>query len=61
MVFLLIFNDKEEVFNKTGKKQYILTPEEADNCTQLSSQRWAEKTGGEWSDKPISMLYRKNK
>ena len=24
------FNDKEEVFNKTGKKQYILTPEEAE-------------------------------
>jgi len=25
------FNDKEEVFNKTGKKQYILTPEEVDS------------------------------
>ena len=37
-----------------------LTPEEADNCTQMSAQRWAEKTGGEWNHKPISMLYRKN-
>ena len=37
-----------------------LTPEEKDNCAQLSSQRWAEKNGGEWHHKPISMLYRKN-
>ena len=25
------FTDKEEVFDKTGKKQYILTPEEVDS------------------------------
>ena len=37
-----------------------LTPEDADNCTQLSSIKWAEKSGGEWHYKPISMLYRKN-
>jgi hypothetical protein len=37
-----------------------LTPEEADNCAQLSAQRWAEKSGGEWHHKPVSMLYRKN-
>jgi hypothetical protein len=37
-----------------------LTPEDADNCTQLSSIEWAEKSGGEWHYKPISMLYRKN-
>ena len=24
------FTDKEDVFDKTGKKQYILTPEEVD-------------------------------
>jgi hypothetical protein len=37
-----------------------LTPEDADNCTQLSSIKWAEKNGGKWNWKPTSMLYRKN-
>jgi hypothetical protein len=37
-----------------------LTPEDEDNCTQLSSIKWAEKGGGEWNHKPTSMLYRKN-
>jgi len=37
-----------------------LTPEEEDNCAQLSSLKWAERSGGEWHHKPTSMLYRKN-
>ena len=37
-----------------------LTPEDADNCTQLASIKWAEKSGGKWNWKPTSMLYRKN-
>lgn len=37
-----------------------LTPEEEDNCAQLSSIKWAERSGGEWHHKPTSMLYRKN-
>tara|TARA_R110000824_G_scaffold357071_2_gene544434 strand:- start:14 stop:802 length:789 start_codon:yes stop_codon:yes gene_type:complete len=33
------FTDKEDVFDKTGKKQYILTPEEVDNYNEVDIEK----------------------
>jgi len=36
-----------------------LTPEDEDNCAQLSSQDVARNRGGEWYDQPTAQLYKK--
>ena len=33
------FTDKEEVFDKTGKKQYILTKDEVDNYSDVDIEK----------------------
>jgi hypothetical protein len=56
------YMDSRDDVEKIQLDDYVntLTPEKDDNCAQLSSIKWAEKTGGKWHHKPTSMVYRKN-
>lgn len=36
-----------------------LTPSDEDNCDQSSAEEWADEKGGEWTDSPLSKIYKK--